>query len=66
MNGKKLRGLIVEKFGSNKAFAEAVGCCDVTVSNYLSGARIINRVTIQKWCEALDIPKEEIADYFFN
>ena len=65
MDSNRLRGRIIEKFGSNRAFADAIGCCQETVANYLSGARTINRVTIVKWCDALEIPMDEIAAYFF-
>lgn len=62
----KLRGRIVEKFGTQTAFAEAMGTTRNTMSYKLKGVRIISTRDIEKWSEALDIPAKEIGLYFFT
>lgn len=61
----KLRGRIVEKFGSQGNFAEAVKCSFSKLSQYLNGKRNLDQPTIDKWAEALDIDSGEIYNYFF-
>ena len=63
----KLIGRIIEKFGSRKAFAEAVGLSENTISKKLSGKRAITKKDIEKWCvpELLDIAIKDIPEYFF-
>lgn len=62
----KLRGRIVEKFGTQKAFCKAVGSSHTFVSLYMNGKKVLNQPTIIKWAEALDIPASEIDVYFFK
>lgn len=61
----KLRGRIVEKFGSVKRFCEETGICRVTLNNKLSGRTVFTADDITKICDALDIDVAEIGDYFF-
>lgn len=63
----KLRGRIIEKFGSIKAFAKAYGLSHVTMSNKLNGKVAISQDDIMKMAkpELLDIQPEEIHEYFF-
>lgn len=62
----KLRGRIIEKFGSQKAFCAAVGGSVAYLSNYLNGKASLTQETIAKWAEALEIPSGELDAYFFN
>ena len=63
----KLIGRIIEKFGTRRAFAEAVNISENAMSQKLSGKMAITTDDIKKWClpEFLDIPCEEIGVYFF-
>lgn len=63
----KLIGRIIEKFGTRKAFAEACGFSENTISKKLSGKMAITTVDIDNWCtpELLDIASAEIPEYFF-
>lgn len=61
----KLRGKIVEKFGSQKEFAKALGTSEVTVSRKLNCESGFSRKDIQRWSELLGIAHEDIAVYFF-
>lgn len=66
-NYSKLIGRIVEKFGTRRAFAEACGFSENTISKKLSGKMAITTNDIIKWCspELLDIASEDIPEYFF-
>ena len=63
----KLIGRIIEKFGSRKAFAEACGFSENTISKKLSGKMGITTNDIVKWSspELLDISSSDIPGYFF-
>jgi len=63
----KLRGRIIEKFGSIKAFADAYGLSNVTMSGKLNGKVAISMDDIVKMSapEFLDIPPNEYHEYFF-
>ena len=61
----KLRGRIVEKYGTIKAFAEAAGLTATATSLKLTGKTAFDAPTIQKWCDLLDIPISEAGLYFF-
>ena len=60
----KLLGKIVERVGTQAAFAEKIGRSERTVSLKLNGKRAWTQVEISKACEVLDIPVSEINDYF--
>lgn len=62
----KLRGRIVEIFGSQSAFSEAVGSSISFISQYLNGKKQLDQATMNRWINALMIPAEEIKVYFFT
>lgn len=64
----ELRGRIVAKFGSIKAFAEAYGLTNVTMSKKLNGKVAISVDDILKMSapEYLDIQPSEYHTYFFT
>ena len=66
-NYDKLNGRIVEKFGSRRAFAEAFGVTENTLSRKLNHKVRITSADIIKMCsvDLLDIPTEQIHEYFF-
>lgn len=65
-NLNKLKGRIIEKFGTQGNFAKAMGMSERTVSLKLDNQVDWKQSEIVKACELLEIPKEEIADYFFT
>ena len=65
MNEMKLRGRIREKFGTQEAFAKAVGMSETTLSSKLNGKTDWTRAEIEKASTLLGIPIEEIPCYFF-
>lgn len=64
----KLLGRIVEKFGSQRAFAEACGFSENTISKKLSGQMAITTKDIINWSskDLLDIEVTKIPEYFFT
>lgn len=64
-NYNKLRGRIVEKCGTIRAFADAIGVSEVSISKYLNNKVEWGQRTIDEACRVLDIPREEIPIYFF-
>ena len=62
----KLRGRIVEKLGTNQAFAKAIGLSEVSVSDKVSGKRYWKQREIAKAIEILEIPETEVGIYFFQ
>ena len=62
----KLRGRIIEKFGSQNAFATAANCSISFLSQYLNGHKNLDQKTIDKWADLLDIEVSEIPVFFFT
>lgn len=62
----KLKGRIVEKYGTRSRLAERLGVSDVTVSKKLTGKAQFDQADIVAWCEALEIDISEAGDYFFD
>lgn len=63
---RKLRGRIVEKYGTNGNFAKALGVSKNTLSLKLNNKCGFSQSDIVQWCELLEIPMTQIADYFFR
>ena len=61
----KLRGRIVEKYGSLGNFAKAVGCSLSFLSLYINGKKKLDQPRIDRWANALDIESADIYNYFF-
>lgn len=62
----KLRGRIIEKYGTLGAFADAAGCSNSFLSQYMNGKASLDQRTIDKWVALLDILDEDIRAYFFT
>lgn len=62
----KLRGRIVEKYGTQERFSEAIGLSNVSVSKKMTGRTQFKQADIILWCEKLEIPFKEIGFYFFT
>ena len=65
-NYSKLRGRIIEKFGSQGAFAEALGKKEQTVSAKLNNRIGLTKEDILEWSELLGIENAEYGAYFFT
>lgn len=61
----KLRGRIIEKYGTLSNFADQLGVSITIVSRKMHSKVGFSKADILKWCELLDISLEEIGSYFF-
>lgn len=61
----KLRGRIVEKFGTIDAFSNKTSLSRASVSDYLNGKKTLNQKDIDEWMLLLGIDDSEVFDYFF-
>ena len=64
-NTEKLEARIIEKFGTQSAFADALGITKSTLSRYLSNGHDWKGSTLIKAIRLLEIPEDEIDIYFF-
>lgn len=61
----KLRGKIIEVFGSQREFAKELGMTEQSVTAKLNMRTDFSQGDIIKWCELLGIAHEDINEYFF-
>lgn len=61
----KLLGAIVEHFGTQSNFAQAIGLSERTVSLKLNGKIGWKQPEIAKICQLLHLQDRQIPDYFF-
>lgn len=62
----KLKGRIVEKFGTRSNFCAAMGMSFEMLSRRLSGKTPFSTAEYIKACALLDIQPEEMSAYFFT
>lgn len=65
-NRNKLRGRIVELYGTQTKFAKEVDSTQMGISIILTGRSNPNSETIYLWAKALKLQTEEIGEYFFT
>lgn len=65
-NYNKLRGKIIEKFGSQRRFATAMGVSERTLSLKLNNKIFFSQDEITTISELLKIESNEIQVYFFE
>lgn len=65
-NYAKLLGKIVEIFGTQRKFAEAMGLSERTISLKLNGKMGWKQAEIVKESSVLSIPENSIVEYFFT
>lgn len=63
---RKLKGRIIEKYGSQTEFTRKFGVSENTFSMKMNNKVRFTTDDIVKICDMLDIPEEEIGVYFFN
>lgn len=63
---RKLKGRIIEKYGTQGKFAGANNISDRSMSLKLNNGIGLSQDEILKWCSMLDISIDEIPVYFFN
>lgn len=62
----KLKGRIVEMYGSQSKFADAIGISKVALSRKLNCMTGFSQKDIEEWAKALEINKEDYGAYFFT
>ena len=62
----KLRGKIVEKFGTQTEFSKAMNLSERTMSLKLNGVRAWKQDEICRAVGLLELSNEDIQDYFFT
>lgn len=62
----KLRGRIIEKFGTSGAFAKAFPMSERTLSLKMNSKRSWSQKQMARACELLEIAQHEMSDYFFT
>lgn len=65
-NYSKLKGRIVEKYGTQGKFADALGVNQMTVSRKLNGENSFTRNDMLVWADMLAIDRKDIVNYFFE
>lgn len=62
----RLKGKIIEKYGTQNAFAAAVSMTPQNLSHKLNNGVGFGQSEILQWCQLLQIPANEIEKYFFK
>lgn len=62
----KLRGRIVEKYGSISAFTECLNISLTQVSKKLNGVSGFSQEDIVEWAKLLEIDLADVGVYFFD
>ena len=62
----KLKGKIIEKYGTQTAFAKDLGMTNIAFSRKLNNKTRFSTDDILTIIELLEIPKNEISEYFFT
>lgn len=65
-NCDKLVGRIIEKFKTRENFASKVPMSVPTLINKLNGSVDFKRKEMLRFCELLDIPLEQIPNFFYE
>lgn len=65
-NFSKLKGRIIEKYGSQTEFVKKFGISDTTFSMKMNNKVRFTSDDIVKICDMLDIPEKDIGAYFFT
>ena len=63
---RKLIGRIVELYGTRKAFAEALGLSENSLSLKLNGKTGFSQDDIIEWSKLLNISQDEYGSFYFT
>jgi len=62
----KLRGRIIEKYGTQGNFAKAIGISENSLSKKMTCVTGLSQDDILLWSELLDIDKSEYGYFFYS
>ncbi len=63
---RKLRGRIIEKFGTQAEFAKEIGLSTNSLSQKMTGKVGLSQTDINEWSSLLEISTDQIGEYFFT
>lgn len=63
---KKLRGKIIEKFGTQEKFAKEIGISETALSKKMQCKTGISQSDICRWSKLLEIEQKDYGEYFFT
>lgn len=63
---RKLRGRIVEVFGTQAAFSLELGLSKISVSKKLTGKTEFSQSDVEKWAGLLGIKRCEYGEFFYT
>ena len=66
MTYDRLRGRIIEKYGSQEKFKDALGISSTALSNKMRGETGFSQKDIIKWCNLLEIDLHDVGSYFYT
>lgn len=66
MSYRKLRGRIVEKYGTIDRFASVLGKTRQCVSKKLNNRSDFSKADMDEWSQLLDIKVKDVGSYFFT
>ena len=61
----KLRGRIIEKYGTQENFAKTIGLSTNSISKKMTGKSGFSQEDIELWSKKLEIEQAEYGEYFF-
>lgn len=61
----KLRGRIIEKYGTQDQFRKKLGISSTAMSNKMRGKSGFSQNDIVTWCSLLDIELKDVGSYFY-
>ena len=61
----KLRGRIIEKYGSQKEFAKAINKTEQTLSKKMNDPEGLSQKDMIEWSALLDIAAEDFGQFYF-
>lgn len=62
----KLKGRIIEIYGTQEKFAKKLGLSKNSLSLKMNGKTSFSQADVIKWSSLLDIKTEQIGEYFFT
>lgn len=61
----KLRGRIIEKYGTIDAFGDKLKISKVQLSKKMNGRAGFSQADIVQWCKLLDIELSDVGSFFY-
>lgn len=66
MTYSKLKGRIIEKYGTQEEFCKKIGISKTAMSNKMTGKTGFSQKDIMRWCAMLDIDLNDVGIFFYH